>query len=103
MPGCETIGDVPSLGCLADIIIKIINLAFGFLGFVTLVFIIWGAIKYIIARGDQKGVQGAKNTITYALIGAALVLGSYIIINIVFVQVLGLPDPVSGFKIYWTP
>ncbi len=92
--------DIPSLGCLAQIVVSVIELAFAFLGAVLLLLLMWGAVKFIISRGDPKGIQEAQKTMTYAVIGAVVVLGSFILINIV-TTALGLPNILTGFQIYW--
>lgn len=99
--GCVFLnGDVPSLGCLAQIVTSIINLAFTFLGAVLLLLLMWGAVKFIISRGDPKGIGEAQKTMTYAVIGAVVVLGSFILINVV-TTALDLPNILTGFRIYW--
>lgn len=91
--------DVPSLGCLADTITSAINAAFVLLGAAVLLFLIYGAIRFVVSGGDQKAVQGARNTMTYAIIAAVLILGSYIIINAV-TKALGLPSLLDNFTLY---
>ena len=98
--GCVFLnGDVPSLGCLAQIIVNIINFAFVFLGAVTILILLFGAIKFITSAGDPKAIQGAQKTMTYAIVGAIVVLASFIIINI-FTTALGLPSLLQNFSIY---
>lgn len=91
--------DVPTLGCLAPIVINVINIAFAFLGVLTVLFLIWGAIKFVISRGDQKALQSAKNTMTYTIIAAVFVALSFVIINFV-TNILGLPSVLTGFTLF---
>ena len=88
-----------SLGCFSQIIVHFIGLAFQFLGLVTLVFLLWGAIKFVISSGDPKAIQSAKNTMTYAIIGAIIVLGSFILISVI-TTALNIPNPALDFSIY---
>jgi fumarate reductase subunit D len=44
---------------------------------IILIFIIWGGIDYITARGDETKIKSAKNKIVGALIGAAIVLSAF--------------------------
>lgn len=102
-PGCTYLnGDIPSLGCLADVIVNIINLLFAFLGTVTVLIIIFGAIKFVVSSGDPKAIETAKKTITYAIIGAIVVLLAFLIIN-AFYTILGLPSPLSNFSLFVSP
>ena len=45
----------------------------GVAGIVSVIFIVVGAVNYIMASGDASKIQKAKNTIMYALIGLAIV------------------------------
>lgn len=61
-----------------------------FVSFIAaLIFLIWGGIKWIMSGGDKDGTQKAKDTVTSALIGLAIVLGAWILINIVAQLVTG--------------
>lgn len=91
--------DVPTFGCLEAIIVNIVGKAFLFLGLVTIVFLFYGAIQFIISRGDAKGIEKAQKTMTHAVMGAALVIGSFILIEIVL-KALNLPDILTGFTLY---
>lgn len=92
-------GDVPSLGCLGQIVSNVIGIAFMFLGLVTILFLMWGAIKFILSRGDPKGLQEAQKTMTYAIIGAVVVIMSFALINIV-ITALNLPNILTGFTFF---
>ena len=47
------------------------------------IFLIVGGVRWITAGGDEKGVAGARNTITAALIGLVIVLVAYALIRLV--------------------
>lgn len=92
--------DIPSLGCLAQIVTSVLGWTLVFLGAVTLLVLIFGAVRFVVSQGDTKAIQEARKTMTYAVIGAVLVLGSFFIINIV-TTALGLPNILTGFTIYY--
>ncbi len=48
---------------------------------VAVIFIVWGGIKYITARGNDKAVEEARKTIFNGIIGAAVILGVGVILN----------------------
>lgn len=81
-PGCTAAG----VGAVVDIG-KVIGSGLNILMFVAfvaaLVFLVIGGIKWILSGGDKEGATKAKETITSALIGLAVVLGAWILINIV--------------------
>lgn len=49
-------------------------------GPVAILIIAVGGIQYITAHGDQNQLEGAKKTITWALIGLAIIIVSYAIV-----------------------
>lgn len=56
-------------------------------GAVCVIMIIVGGFRYIISNGDQNGVQGAKNTILYSIVGLVVVLLAQVIVRFVFSMV----------------
>ena len=91
--------DVPSLACFAPIISNVINFLFMFLGATALIFLIYGAIRFVVSGGDQKALQSARGTMTYAVIGLVLILLSYVIINTV-TTALGLGNLLDKFTLF---
>ncbi len=105
IPGCECTGapdqpkDVPSLACFAPIITNVINIAFMFLGAAALIYLLYGSLKFVISRGDQKALQSARNTMTYAVIAVVLILLVYFIANAI-ATALGMPTLFTNFSLY---
>ena len=75
------VNDIPTIQCIFPLFHNIINAALIFGGVVALVFLIWGGSKLLRSQGDQKQVQSARQTITYAIIGLVLVFLSFFIVN----------------------
>lgn len=48
---------------------------------IAVIFIIWGGILYMAARGDETKAETAKTTIYNGIIGAAVVLGVGVILQ----------------------
>lgn len=48
---------------------------------IAVIFIIYGGIKYMVARGDPKAAEEARTAILNGVIGAAVVLGVGIVIR----------------------
>lgn len=65
-----------------DIIPRVLNIAFVGIFITSLIFLLLGGIKWIMSGGAKDSVAKAKSTITYALIGLALALSSFIIFQI---------------------
>lgn len=61
-------------------VISIVAIVGGFLSFIALIV---GGFKYITARGDPKAITAAQGSITWAIIGLALIIISWLILKVV--------------------
>ena len=50
-------------------------------GLVAFAYIIIGGFKYLTAGGDEKAIMGAKQTLTWAIIGLLVVVASFLILK----------------------
>jgi hypothetical protein len=71
-----------------DIIHSIINIFSLIVGFVSVIMIIIGGLKYITSGGDSSNITGAKNTIIYAIIGIIIVALSQFLVRFVLTKVV---------------
>lgn len=62
---------------------SIIQILVTIAGLVSAGFFVWGGFGYITSSGNPEMLDRAKNTIKYSAIGLALVLGSFLLTNIV--------------------
>ena len=76
---CQETAD-SSLGYIAKRIINVFSIV---VGVVSVIMIIVGGFRYIISGGDSSSVQGAKNTILYAIVGLVIVVFAQVIIRFV--------------------
>lgn len=65
---------------------KIINTLIFVIGAIAVVMIVIGGLRYTISGGDSSQVNGAKNTILYAVVGLVIALLSYGIVNFVLAK-----------------
>jgi hypothetical protein len=56
-----------------------IKLAMIVAALLTFIFLIWGGIQWITSGGDKSAYEGARNRITAALVGLAIVAASWAI------------------------
>ena len=68
---------------LQEVIDLVVNLLSLVVGLLSVVFLIFGAFKYITSGGDSGKVTSAKNTILYALIGLVIVAVAQVIVRVV--------------------
>ncbi len=97
--GCQVIGDVPSLACLAVVVANVVQAALLFVGAAALFFLLFAAAQMIISRGDPKGLQKARGTATWALLGALLIFGAYFAITFV-TEMFHLPNILRNFSFF---
>ena len=88
--------DAPPLSSIVPIISRIINIAVGASGVVLVAMIAYGIWKSSLALGDPRGLEGAKQTWTYAIYGFFIVVGALALITIIS-NLLGTPISPSGF------
>ena len=78
---CKSKGDeAPAL------IERIVNTMLFVLAGIAVIMIVIGGIKYTLSNGDQAGINSAKNTILYAVVGLIVAIMSYAIVNFVIQQ-----------------
>lgn len=73
---------------IPDIIVTVIEYAIYLVGFVSIIFIIFAGYKYVTSGGEKNDIDEAKNTIKNSLIGLAVSLLAYVLVNTV-IEVLG--------------
>lgn len=72
--------NVPSLRCIPVVFGNLVSAALAFVGTVAVFLIVYGGIQLVTSGGDPKKVQGARQIITYSIIGLVIVLSSFAII-----------------------
>lgn len=75
--------NVPTLECFPALFQNLVFAVLIFAGIIALLFIIISGIKFLISGGDPKQVEGARKTLTYAIIGLVVILLSFAIINLI--------------------
>lgn len=66
------------------IIARIIQALLGVVGAVTLLVFIWGGFKLIFSGGEEDKITKGKSTLVWAVIGLAIILASYSILDYTF-------------------
>ena len=62
---------------------SIIDIMLFALGAISVIMIVIGGIRYTTSNGDSNGIQGAKNTILYAIVGLVVAILAYAMVNFV--------------------
>lgn len=74
---------------VAEIIGIVVKFLLGLVGALSVLVIVIAGIMYIVSGGDEGKVDKAKSWITYALIGLAIAILGYIIVNTVITELGG--------------
>lgn len=75
--------EVATLDCIGPVFQNIVNTALTLAGVVALFFVIFSGYKFITSGGDPKQLEGARQTLTYAIIGLLVIFFSFFIINLI--------------------
>ncbi len=68
---------------LQDRIKTIVNILLFVLGAIAVIMIIVGGIRYTTSNGEAGNIKSAKDTVLYAVIGLAIAILAYAIVNFV--------------------
>src|SRR5690606_385058 len=55
-------------------------------GAIAVIMVIIGGFKYVVSGGDSNGIQSAKNTILYSLIGLVVAIFAQVIVSFVLAR-----------------
>lgn len=80
--GCLTGGvdQVATLECFPIVLMNIITVLLVMAGLVAVFIIIYSGLKFVTSGGDPKQAEGARKTLTFAVIGLVLVMLVFIIV-----------------------
>src|SRR5438477_239546 len=71
----------PQIDATSDSLTKTLQVVFGVIAAVTVVYIIIAAIRYAVALGDPAATAKLRNTIIWACVGLAIVLSAEAIVT----------------------
>ncbi len=80
----------------------IVNMLLSLGALLSVMYLMYGGIRWITSRGDKQAVDAAKKHITAAIIGLVIVVGAFFLINNVF-KLLNVQNPLNqGLKPFGT-
>jgi len=81
-PSGDNFDSLPNL-TVAGIVSGAISLVMLVVALVFFFMLVLGGLKWVMSEGDQKNVETARNQITNALIGLAIVFASWAIVKLI--------------------
>ncbi|NTU46459.1 hypothetical protein HGA88_02435 [Candidatus Roizmanbacteria bacterium] len=79
-PNINPAAQFSSIGTILNIILPLFMLGGSLL---FLVMLLYGAYTYMTAGGSPENIKKAKLTITFSVLGLALVISSYVIVKLI--------------------
>lgn len=70
-------------GKATSLVQNVITLLLWLIGIISVIMIIVGGIRYALSGGDSGSINGAKNTILYAVVGLVVAMLAYAIVGFV--------------------
>ena len=80
---------------IPEMLEHIIKLFMDLLGAVAVIMLIWGAYQYLTAYGNDEQAQKAKSTIYWAIIGVAVAVLAWVLVDTLWGLLTGGPAPVG--------
>jgi hypothetical protein len=95
---CSGVSQINGTGCdsgssgssIDTILVFILRFISAIAGFVAVIMIIVGGLRYITSGGNSEKINQAKNTILYVVIGLVVVVLAQVIVKFVLNKALGL-------------
>lgn len=83
--GCAV--NMPKAEITTNTLSGALKILFAVAGVISVLFVAIGGFKYTTSAGDSNGIQSAKNTILYAVVGLAISTSAFIIVQLVIGRV----------------
>lgn len=75
---------------LGQLLGQVINFLLVWGGAVAILFVIIGGFRYIVSMGNQEGVEKARQTVLYAILGLIIIFLSYLAIAYLMGDILSV-------------
>lgn len=90
----EVPSDVPAIGDVNNLFQRVAGLLVALAASLALIFLVLAGIKYIVAGGDSRQIEEAKQSLIYAGIGLGIALSASLLSRLVE----QLVSPISGTR-----
>ena len=68
---------------VSQVIFDVIDIALAVVALISVLFLIIGGYRYVTAGGNEESQESAKKTMTNAIVGLAIVILSFVIVNVI--------------------
>ena len=74
---------VATINCIQVVFSNLISFLFMAAGTVAFFVILYAGLRFILASGDSKQLEGARKILIFGIAGLLLVLMSYVLLNVI--------------------
>lgn len=99
LPDCTKDGNC-GFNSFIELGVNLTKLILSIVGSLALLFFVYGGVMFLIAGGKSEAVTKGKTIITNAVIGLAIVLGAWVIVNFAIAALTG--TSVGSVKLFGT-
>ena len=71
-----------SVNSIQELFVKILDVAVKILMPIVALYIMYAGLLYVLARGNEAKLKKAHDALLYSLIGAAIVLGAFVLVRV---------------------
>ncbi len=79
----QTKDGVATIQGLEGLFSNVVSVILGFGGIVLFILLLVGGFNYLTSGGDPKKIEGAKATLTYAIIGIVVLVLAFLILRLI--------------------
>ena len=78
---CLYQGDVATFKCFEPLFKNLVSTVLALAGVGLFVMLVVGGFSFLLSGGDQKKLDGAKGTVTHAILGLVIIVSAYLILR----------------------
>ena len=86
---------------LIVLLIRVVNYMISVAAIVAMYHILAGGFGFITALGESEKIQRAKDTISNAVVGFAMIILAFVFVNLVVNGILGTVNGGGGYRRWW--
>ncbi len=69
---------------------RVIQAALGISGSIALLMFVWGGFVWLTSQGNPEKIKKGQGTLTWAVIGIAVIFGAYSLVNFIITSTSGV-------------
>jgi len=81
--GLNIFGNIFGAPNIGEVVLNVVKFILGITGAAALLAIIIGGLRYVMSGGNEERIEGAKKTLTYAIIGFVVIILAYTILTLI--------------------